>query len=96
MILKIGSGHLRCQTVNKFQDNLVAARDGEEYKWLFPFLYLQSCELSVSMKESPNGEKIYLQEKQENIPARVSMLIKLQASACSLIQKETLAQVFSC
>ena len=94
MILKIRSRHLRCQTVNKFQDYLVSARDGEECKWLFPSLYLLSCELSVSMKESPNGEKIHFQEKQENIRARVSMLIKLQVSACSLIQKETLAQVF--
>ena len=29
-------------------------------------------------------------------PRRVSFLIKLQGSACSFINKETLAQVFSC
>ena len=28
--------------------------------------------------------------------ARVSFLIKLQASACSFIKKDTLAQVYSC
>ena len=37
-----------------------------------------------------------LQNSPENICARVSFLIKLQASACNFIKKETLAQVFSC
>ena len=35
------------------------------------------------------------QNSQENICARVSCLIKLQASACNFIKKETLALVFS-
>ena len=37
-----------------------------------------------------------LQNLQENTCTRVSFSIKLQASACSCIKKETLAQVFSC
>ena len=39
-----------------------------------------------------------LQNSQENTYARVSFLIKLQAEAeaCNFIEKETLAQVFSC
>ena len=37
-----------------------------------------------------------LQNSQENTCARGSFLIKLQAKACKLIKKETLAQVFSC
>ena len=36
------------------------------------------------------------QNSQENTCARVSLLIKLQASACNFIKKETLTQVFSC
>ena len=36
------------------------------------------------------------QNSQENICARVSFLIKLQAEPCNFIKKETLAQVFSC
>ena len=36
------------------------------------------------------------QNSQENIYARISFLIKLQASVCNFIKKETLAQVFSC
>ena len=36
------------------------------------------------------------QISQENTCARISLLIKLQASACNFIKKETLAQVFSC
>ena len=36
------------------------------------------------------------QNSQENICAGVSFLIKLQASACNFIKKETLARVFSC
>ena len=35
-----------------------------------------------------------LQNSQENTCARVSFLIKLQASTCNFIKKETLAQVF--
>ena len=43
-------------------------------------------------------KKVFLeisQNSQENTCARVSFLIKLQAS-CNFIKKETLAQVFSC
>ena len=36
------------------------------------------------------------QNSQENISARVTFLINLQAKACNFIKKETLAQVFSC
>ena len=36
------------------------------------------------------------QNSQENTCARVSFLIKMQASTCNFIKKETLAQVFSC
>ena len=36
------------------------------------------------------------QNSQENTCATVSFLIKLQASACNFIKKETLAQAFSC
>ena len=36
------------------------------------------------------------QSSQENTCARVSFLIKLQASACNFIKKEALAQVLSC
>ena len=36
------------------------------------------------------------QNSHENISARVSFLISLQAEACNFITKETLAQVFSC
>ena len=37
-----------------------------------------------------------LQNSQENTCVRVSFLIKLQASVCNFIKKETLAQVFFC
>ena len=36
------------------------------------------------------------QNSQENTYASASFLIKLQAEACNLIKKETLAHVFSC
>ena len=36
------------------------------------------------------------QNSQESTCARVSLLIKLQASVCNFIKRETLAQVFSC
>ena len=36
------------------------------------------------------------QNSQENICARVSFLMELQAQACNFIIKDTLAQVFSC
>ena len=36
------------------------------------------------------------QNSQENTCTRVSFLVKLQASACNFIKKETLAQLFFC
>ena len=54
----------------------------------------------MSQKQPPEvffEKKAFLeisQNSQENICARVSFLIKLQA--CNFIKKETLAQVFSC
>ena len=52
-------------------------------------------------KPSPGAvlTKVFLQisqNSQENTCARASFLIKLQASNCSFIKKEALAQVFSC
>ena len=44
-------------------------------------------------------KKVFLeisQNSQENTCARVSFLIKLQASGLNFIKRETLAQVFSC
>ena len=44
-------------------------------------------------------KKVFLkfsQNSQENTCARASFLMKLQASACNFIKKETLAQAFSC
>ena len=44
-------------------------------------------------------KKVFLeisQNSQENTCYRVSFLIKLYASACNFIKKETLAEVFSC
>ena len=63
-----------------------------------------SCEskkLILSAEAAIGGvlwEKVVLeilQNSQENTCARVSFLIKLQTSACNVIKKETLAQVFS-
>ena len=52
-------------------------------------------------KQSPGGvlEKSVLKispNSQENTYARVSLLIKLQATVCNFIKKDTLAQVFAC
>ena len=44
-------------------------------------------------------EKVFLKisnNSEENTCARVSLLIKLQASVCNFIKKETPAQLFSC
>ena len=46
-----------------------------------------------------SAKKVFLevsQNSQENTCARVSFLIKLLASGCNFIEKETLAHVFSC
>ena len=61
---------------------------------------------AISFRESPEAvarrssiKKEFLeilQNSQENTCARVTFLIKLQTSACNFIEKETLAQVFSC
>ena len=53
-------------------------------------------------KQSPKDvliKKVFLiiwENSQEHTCVRVSFLIKLQASACNFIKKETLAHVFSC
>ena len=49
-----------------------------------PDLFCKGCVQKVS------------QNSQEKTCARVSFLIKLQASTCNFIKKETLVQVFSC
>ena len=50
---------------------------------------VQRCSVKkLLLKNSHNSQK--------NTCARISFLIKLQASACTFIKKETLAQVFSC
>ena len=44
-------------------------------------------------------KKVFLEISQNSLEstcARVSLLIKLQASVCNFIKRETLAQVFSC
>ena len=55
------------------------------------------------MSEATTGGVLYKnvflkssQNSQENTCARVCFLIKLQASACNFIKKETPPQVFSC
>ena len=55
--------------------------------------------LSETVAQRCSARKMFLeisQNSQENIGARVSSLIKLQAEACNFIKKETLTQVFSC
>ena len=54
---------------------------------------------SKSNRREVFRKKVFLkisQNSQENASARVSLLIKLQASVCNFIKKETLVQVFSC
>ena len=58
-------------------------------------------QLSVNRSSHPEVfvEKAFLeisQNSQESTCARVSFSIKFQAEACNFIQKETLAQLFSC
>ena len=50
---------------------------------------MQSCFLKIMFLNISHNP-------QENICGRVSFLIKLEASACNFMKKETLAQVFSC
>ena len=60
---------------------------------LLLYIYWRSRHQRCSIK------KVFLkisQNSQENTCARVTFLIKLQASACNFIKKATLAQVFSC
>ena len=56
-------------------------------------------QISEAVARRCSVEKVFLeisQYSQENSCARVSFLIKLQAEACNVIKKETLAQMFSC
>ena len=56
-------------------------------------------QISEAVARRCSVEKVFLeisQYSQENSCARVCFLIKLQAEACNVIKKETLAQVFSC
>ena len=55
--------------------------------------------LPEAVSQRCSVKKVFIeisQNSQENTCARVSFLIKLQASASNFIKKETLAQVFSC
>ena len=54
--------------------------------------------MTEAVVQSGSIRKVFLknhQNSQENTCARVSFWIKLLASACNFIEKETLAQVFS-
>ena len=66
-------------------------------KWINWYFVMPYITEAVTRKCSV--KKVFLkisQNLQENICARVSFLIKLQASACNFIKKETLTQMFSC
>ena len=55
--------------------------------------------VSTSSHQRCSVKKVFLEvsrNSQENTCSRVSFFIKLQAQACNLIKKETLAQVFFC
>ena len=59
----------------------------------------QLAHYSENVARKCSVKKMFLeipQNSQENTCARVSFLIKLQASACNFIKKEALTQVFSC
>ena len=65
-----------------------------EYHWR---IFTEAVAWRCSIK------KVFLEDPQENTSARVAFLIKLQpeaiklqAEACNFIEKEILAQVFSC
>ena len=84
-----------CHAVTKF---------GEEKE---KNLQIDQCELGQlphltlfrSSQERCSIKKVFLkisQNSQENTCARVSFSIKLQATACIFIKKETLTEVFSC
>ena len=54
---------------------------------------------SLDKHQSCSVKKVFLkisEDSQENTCTRVSILIKLQQSACNFIKKEALEQVFSC
>ena len=57
--------------------------------FLFLEVFTQRCSVNKLLLKIP-------QNSQENTCARVSFLMKLQSEVYSFIQKETLAQVFSC
>ena len=67
-------------------------------------IFVKSCIFNVWMGSRSSHQRCYAkklflkisQNSQENNCARVSFLIRLQASACSFIKKETLTEVFSC
>ena len=60
-------------------------------------LIILTCSESVGQRCSVKNVFLKIsQNSQENTCDRVSLLLKLQSSACNFIKKETLAQVFSC
>ena len=65
----------------------------------FRFLFSDSLNKILNIQKGVLCKKVLLeisQNLQENICASVSFSIKLLASACNFIKKETLAHVFSC
>ena len=69
--------------------NNVVTKDATRV-WVFIYSFL-----AVLSKAATRGVPKNSQNSQENTCARVSCLIKLQASG-NFLKKETLAQVFSC
>ena len=66
---------------------------------LMAYHYLQSKPEVEQPPEEFYEKKVFLkisQNSQENICTRASFLLKMQANRCHLINKETLAQIFSC
>ena len=63
-------------------------------KWNYGLLYQWVPKLY--QKQPPEAFLEIRQNSQENTCARASFLIKLQTWACNFIDKETLANVFSC
>ena len=68
-------------------------------QYLFCYRIVKALQFNIAVVRRCSVKKVFLKISQntgENICARVSFLIKLQADACEFIKKETLAQVFSC
>ena len=60
-------------------------------------LIILTCSKSVGQRCSVKNVFLKISSNsQENTCARVSFLLKLQASVCNFIKKETVAQLFSC